>query len=124
MHNHSPRNTATGLNRFRNTLRWSINGLSVAFRHEKSFRQALCLVVILAPIGIWLGETGACKALLVSSLLLILVAELINSSIEMVVDRISREDHLLSGYAKDISSAAVFLTLINAALVWLLILVF
>ena len=76
----------------------------------------------LVPLALWLGEGAVERALLIGSLLGVVVVELLNSGIEAVVDRIGQERHELSGRAKDIGSAAVFVALLNAAIVWLLIL--
>jgi diacylglycerol kinase (ATP) len=75
-------------------------------------------------MGIWLGNSGLEKAMLCTSLLLVLIVELLNSAVESTVDRISSDQHPLSGRAKDLGSAAVFLSLVNAFVVWFLILVF
>jgi len=102
----------------------SMAGLTAALKHEKAFQQELCLVVILSPLALWLGEDGPEKAILTGSLFMILIAEIVNSAIEAVVDRFGGEIHPLSGRAKDLGSAAVFLAMVNAALVWLLIIFF
>ena len=81
----------------------------------------LILVAVLAPLALWLGESGVERALLIGSLVLVLIVELLNSAIEATVDRISFENHRLAKRAKDIGSAAVMLSLVNAGLVWLLI---
>lgn len=114
--------SGTGLTRLRNAFGWSMAGLAAALKHEKAFQQELGLCLILAPLALWLGETGLEKALLLGSLSLVLIVELINSAIEAVVDRFGGEIHPLSGRAKDIGSAAVFLALANVALVWILVL--
>jgi diacylglycerol kinase (ATP) len=90
-------------------------------RHEHAFRLELIMVAVLAPLGLWLGKTGMERALLIGCLMLVLIVELVNSAIEAAVDRISFENHRLAKRAKDIGSAAVMLSLVNAALVWLLI---
>jgi len=90
--------------------------------HEAAFRQELLLCIILAPLAFYFGRTGVEKALLLGSLLLILIVELLNSAVEATVDRIGEDEHELAGRAKDIGSAAVFLSLVNAAVIWLLIL--
>jgi diacylglycerol kinase (ATP) len=77
---------------------------------------------VLAPLALWLGDTGVERALLVASLMLVLIVELANSAVEAAVDRISLEHHRLAKRAKDIGSAAVMLALVNAALTWLLVL--
>ena len=81
----------------------------------------LILVVLLTPLALWLGQTGVERALLIGSLIIVLIVELLNSAVEATVDRISFENHRLAKRAKDIGSAAVMLSLANAALVWLLI---
>ena len=103
-------------------LRVSLLGLAAAWRHEVAFRLEVLAVAVLAPVGFWLGQTSVEKALLIGSLLVVLVVELLNSALEAALDRISLEDHPLIGRAKDLGSAAVFLALVNAAAVWLLIL--
>jgi diacylglycerol kinase (ATP) len=96
-------------------------GLAAAARHEDAFRQELILVVLLTPLALWLGSTGVERALLIGSLIIVLIVELLNSAIEATVDRISFENHRLAKRAKDIGSAAVMLSLVNAGVVWLLI---
>ena len=113
----------TGLERVIKAAGYSWAGLKAAYRHEAAFRQEVALCIPLVPLGLWLGHTGVERALLVGCLLLVLVAELLNSAVEAVVDRIGPEHHALSGRAKDIGSAAVFVALANVALVWGLILV-
>ena len=90
---------------------------------EAAFREEVLLAVVAIPLGLWLGQGGIEKALLVGSILLILIVELLNSAVEAVVDRVSGEHHELSKRAKDIGSAAVLITLLLAAAVWALILV-
>ena len=118
----SPHKGKTGLTRIIKATGYSISGLSAAFATEDAFRQELLLAVIAIPLGLWLGPTGIAKALLVGSILLILVVELVNSAVEATVDRISLDEHILAKRAKDIGSAAVMLTLINAVTVWALVL--
>lgn len=112
----------TGLRRLLNAVGYSRAGLQACWRNEEAFRQELLLTLVLLPLALWLGDSGVERALLVSSLLLILIAELANSGLEAVVDRIGPERHELSKRAKDIGSALVLLALLNAALVWLLVL--
>lgn len=102
--------------------RWSLQGLRSAWLHESSFRLEVCLFAILAPLGWWLGETGVERALLVGSGMLVLSIELLNSSIEAVIERYGPEFHELAGRAKDMGSAAVFVMMLNVLLVWGLIL--
>jgi len=111
----------TGITRLLKATRYSYQGLCAAFKHEAAFRQELLLVCLLTPLGLWLGNDGTERALLIGSLVLILIVELLNSSIEAIVDRVGNEANELSGRAKDIGSAAVFVSLLNAAIVWSLI---
>ena len=104
-------------------LRCAFAGLAAAWRHEVPFRLELLALAFFGPLAFFLSETGVERALLLGSLLLVLIVELVNSSLEATLDRISLEDHPLIGRAKDIGSAAVFLSLLNAAAVWLLVLV-
>jgi len=113
----------TGLQRIRNAYRFSLAGLRACFQYEEAFRQEVALFAAAAPLGLWLGEGGVEKALLVSSLLLVLIVEMLNTCVEIVVDRISFERHELSGRAKDVGSAAVLAALVLSALVWALILI-
>ncbi len=100
---------------------YSIAGLKAAFANEAAFRLEAGLFAMLAPLGLWLGDNAPERALLVGSLFLVLIVEVVNSSIEAAIDRIGTEHHTLSGRAKDMGSAAVFLALINAALIWVMI---
>ncbi|MDD3608560.1 MAG: diacylglycerol kinase [Halothiobacillaceae bacterium] len=102
--------------------RYSWQGLATAYRKEEAFRQELWLALVLVPLGLWLGDNGIERALLVGSVLLVLIVELLNTGIENVVDRVGLEPHKLSGRAKDMGSAAVFVALANVALVWGLVL--
>ncbi len=113
---------ATGLTRLVRALGYSMRGLAAAFRHEAAFRQELAATAVLLPLALWLGETGIERALLAGSWLLVPVAELLNSGLEAIVDKTSPEHHELAGRAKDMGSAAVFLAIILAGLVWLLVL--
>lgn len=102
----------------------SSRGFRGAFRGEAAFRQELAVAVVVVPLGLWLGDTGVEKALLVVPMLLVLVVELINSAIEAVVDRVGLERHALSGLAKDLGSAAVLSSFLLLGLTWLLVLFF
>ena len=119
----SPYKGKTGIKRLVNAFGYSIAGTLAAFKHEDAFRQEVILAAILTPVAIFYGETAIDQALMISSLLLIIIVELLNSSIEATVDRISVKHHKLAKRAKDIGSAAVFFSLINATLIWFLILV-
>jgi diacylglycerol kinase (ATP) len=111
-----------GFTRIFRALGTSARGLAGAFREEAAFRQELALALVVIPLGLWLGRNGIERALLVAPMFLVLVVELINSAIEATVDRIGLERHTLSGLAKDIGSAAVLLSLLMLAVVWLLVL--
>ncbi|MFO1351624.1 MAG: diacylglycerol kinase [Gammaproteobacteria bacterium] len=115
--------SVTGPRRLLNAALYSWAGLRAVWRHEEAFRQEVLLCIILAPFGFWLGGTGVERALLIGSLMLVMIVEIINSSIEAVVDRVGLERHELSKRAKDAGSAAVMMALVNAGLVWLLILI-
>ena len=96
----------------------SWQGFKAAWRHEAAFRQEALLAIVLIPLGLWLGQGGVERALLAGSVLLVPIAELLNSAIETVVDRIGMERHELSGRAKDMGSAIVFLAISLAIMVW------
>jgi len=111
-----------GLTRILRAARASCSGLLGAYRGEAAFRQELALSVLVIPLGVWLGRTGVERALLVAPMLLVLIVELLNSAVEATVDRIGLERHVLAGLAKDIGSAAVFMSFVLLGVVWLLIL--
>ena len=111
-----------GILRVMRALGASVNGLTGAFREEAAFRQELGLAVVVIPMGLWLGHGGVERALLIAPMLLILIVELLNSAIEATVDRIGFERHKLAGLAKDIGSAAVFMSFVMLGAVWLLVL--
>jgi len=110
-----------GWSRIWHATRYSANGLRAAFANEEAFRQELLIALVMTPAGLWLGRSAVERALLVGSLLLTLIVELLNSAVEAAIDRIGLERHELSGRAKDMGSAAVFLALVLTAAVWLLI---
>ena len=112
----------TGLNRLFRAMYCSLLGFKAACRHEEAFRQELLLCAVLVPLGFWMGNTGPERALLIGCLLVVLVVELLNSALEAVVDRIGTERHELSGRAKDLGSAAVYLAISNVIIIWLLVL--
>ncbi len=116
------RNKPSGMTRLFKAFGNSMKGFVGVYRHEAAFRQELLLAVILVPAGFYLGHNGIERALLVGSVLLVLVVEILNSAIEAVVDRVGLERHELSGLAKDLGSAAVFLSLAMVAVIWALVL--
>lgn len=103
--------------------RWSFQGLQAAWLHESSFRLEVYLSLALVPAALVLGATGLERALLGGSVLAVLAVELLNSSIEAVIERYGPEHHELAGRAKDMGSAAVFIVMLNALITWLLVLV-
>jgi diacylglycerol kinase (ATP) len=119
----SPYKGKTGIKRLINAFKYSVAGTLAAFKHEDAFRQEVILAIILTPVALYYGETPVDQALMITSLLFIIVVELLNSAVEATVDRISVKRHKLAKRAKDIGSAAVFFSLINAATIWFLILV-
>ena len=119
----SPYKGKTGIKRLANAFTYSVAGTFAAFKHEDAFRQEVFLSIILIPLAIYLGHTAIEQALMIASILLIIIVELLNSSLEATVDRISVKRHKLSKRAKDIGSAAVFFSLVNATVIWFLILV-
>ena len=105
-----------------NAFGYSVEGFKSAFVTETAFRQEILLAIILAPVIIFLDVTNMAKLMLTSTIFLVLFAELINSAIEAVVDRVSMDRHDLSKKAKDIGSAIVFLALTYGGIVWAVIL--
>lgn len=103
---------------------YSMRGLKSAYLHEAAFRQEIWTAAVLIPLGLFLGETAVEKILLIGTVFLVLIAELINSAVESVVDRIGPEFHELSGRAKDIGSAAVFMAMLLVIVTWSLIIFF
>jgi diacylglycerol kinase (ATP) len=117
----SPFKGKTGMQRLWNAFGYSLHGFNSAFRHEDAFRQEVLLAAVLIPVALLLDASGTGKAMMIGSVLLVLIVELLNSAIEAAVDRISLEHHQLAKRAKDLGSAAVFLSLVNVAIVWALV---
>lgn len=113
---------ARGLTRLLNAFRYSMEGFRKCFKHEEAFRQEVFASMVFVPLGIWLGDSGLERAVLVGTWLMVPIVELLNSAIEANVDRVGLERHKLSARAKDIASAAVFSSLVMASTVWLLVL--
>jgi diacylglycerol kinase (ATP) len=111
-----------GIRRIINAWGYSMAGFRACFKHEEALRQETYALIFLVPLAIWLGDSGVERALLVGSLLLVPLVELLNSAVEAVVDRFGGEHHKLSGRAKDIASAAVFLSITMAMITWILVL--
>lgn len=102
-------------------LIWSMAGIKAAWKNEQAFRWEAAIVLLMMPVGFWLGRTAVERALLIACSMLILITELLNSAVEAAVDRIGPERHELSGRAKDLGSAAAFISMITTAVVWGLI---
>ncbi len=102
---------------------YSMQGLKACYQGEEAFRQEVLFLIPLVPLGVWLGDSPVERAMLVGSLLMVPIVELLNSAIEANVDRIGTEIHELSERAKDIASAAVFVSIVFAVVIWALILV-
>jgi len=118
----SPFKGKTGLRRLVNAFGYSMAGLKAAYQNEDAFRQEVLLAIVLLPLAFILEQEAIGRALMVGSVLLVMMVELLNSAVEATVDRISLENHLLAKRAKDIGSAAVFISLVNLAVVWGLVL--
>ena len=97
---------------------YSFAGFKAAWRNEAAFRQESIATIFIIPVGLWLGETWFQRALLIGIWLIVIITELTNSAIEAIVDRIGPEYNELSGRAKDLGSAAVFVSLLACAVVW------
>jgi diacylglycerol kinase (ATP) len=111
-------NSARGLDRLTKAVGYSIKGLHACWRHEEAFRQEVLLIACLFPLTFWIGRDLLDYAILISTLFLVLITELFNSAIEALTDRIGTEQHELSGRAKDLGSATVFLAMILLTVVW------
>ncbi|MGL4932244.1 MAG: diacylglycerol kinase [Aeromonas sp.] len=109
---------ATGVTRIINATGYSMKGLKSAWINEAAFRQELMLILLLMPLTLWVGDSLNQILLLVVISWLVVIVEILNSAIEAVVDRIGAEHHELSGRAKDLGSAAVFIALALNVLVW------
>jgi len=118
----SPFKGKTGIARIIQATWNSFAGLADAWKHESAFRQEVLLAVVLVPSALFLPLDRVEKALLIASVLLVLIVELLNSSVEAAIDRISFDHHNLSKRAKDIGSAAVLVALALMTVVWVVIL--
>ena len=118
----SPFKGKTGIVRIWHAFFNSVNGLEDAWRHESAFRQEILLAIFLVPLACVAPVTNVERALLIGSVMLVMIVELLNTGVEVAIDRISFDHHKLSKRAKDIGSAAVFVALLLLAMVWALIL--
>ncbi len=117
----SPFKGKTGLTRLWHAMLNSLSGFQLAYQHESAFRQEILMALVLLPAAFWLGRSTLERILLIGSVLMVLIVELLNSSVEAAIDRIGFERHELSKRAKDIGSAAVFIALVVLVLTWGLI---
>jgi diacylglycerol kinase (ATP) len=111
----------TGIERIIDAFGYSMKGIAAAWKHEAAFRQEVILAVFLIPTAFWLAQTHIELILLIASVFWVLMAELANSAIEAVVDRLGTERHELSGRAKDIGSALVLISLLLMAIIWAIV---
>jgi diacylglycerol kinase (ATP) len=117
----SPYKSLGGPRRLLNALRYSMRGLRQAVRVESAFRQELIGAAVLVPTAVLLGLPALETVTLIGSVMLVLIVELVNSSIEAAIDRISFDHHRLSGRAKDLGSAAVFLAVLWCLVTWVMV---
>jgi len=117
----SPHKGQSGIRRLINALFYSLSGLTLAFRHESAFRQEIALAVVLIPLACFLPLGAVERVLLIASVLLVLIVELLNSSVEAAIDRIGFDTHRLSKRAKDLGSAAVLMALTALLITWVLL---
>ena len=112
----------TGIKKLWSASIYSAQGLKACYKSEYAFRLEVWLALVLVPLGYWLGESDIERVLLIAPIFLVLIVEMINSAIEALVDRVSLEKHELSGFAKDVASAAVLISLVIFLIVWAIIL--
>lgn len=117
-----PGDKPTGATRLAKAFGNTWKGLAGCWREEEAFRQECLAALVVVPAGIWLGRHGIERALLVAPMFLVLIVELLNSAVEAAIDRIGTERHALSGLAKDLGSAAVFVSFVLLGATWLLVL--
>ncbi|CCV51929.1 diacylglycerol kinase [Yersinia enterocolitica] len=115
-------NQSTGLTRIYKAAGYSVKGLTAAWKNEAAFRQEAVAAILAIILAFWLDVDATARILLVASVVLVIIVEVINSAIEAVVDRIGSEFHELSGRAKDMGSAAVFLAILLALFIWVTVL--
>ena len=117
----NPHKSKSGLVRIWRAFFYSLAGFAAALKYEHAFRQELILCLVLLPFTVFLPLTLVERIILIMTLMFVLVVELLNSAVEAIVDRISMENNELSKRAKDLGSAAVCLSLVVAALAWVLL---
>lgn len=111
-------NKKTGIARILAATKYSYKGFRAAWKHEAAFRQEVLLLLVMAPLAFWLGDSFTEIAILLGSVLIVVIVELLNSAIEALTDRVSTDFHKLSGRAKDMASAAVFLSILQMIMIW------
>ncbi len=116
------KNQQSQIKRLFSACTYSAQGFKSCYRSEAAFRLEVWLAVVLLPFGYFLGESSIEKVLLITPIFVVLIVEMLNSAVEAVVDRIGAEKHELSGFAKDVASAAVALSLIFFLMTWSIIL--
>jgi diacylglycerol kinase (ATP) len=115
-------NKPTGIKKLWSASIYSAKGLKACYHSEYAFRLEVWLAIVLTPLAYWLGESPVEKVLLIMPIFLVLIVEMLNSTIEAVVNRVGLEHHELSGFAKDVASAAVLISLIIFIFTWIIIL--
>ena len=113
----NPQKARTGLNRMWHATLYSLEGLRAGW-DEAAFRQEALVALVLVPVAFWLGQSWVERSLLAGSVLIVLIVELLNTGIETAIDRVGPEWHDLSKRAKDMGSAAVFLSLLLCGGTW------
>jgi len=108
----------TGITRIIKAFGFSMKGLKASWKHESAFRQETMLAIVMLPVAFWLARTSTELMILIMTLFVVVITEVLNSAVEAVVDRVSNDHHKLAGRAKDMGSAAVFLSLIMTAVIW------
>ncbi|MFH2059471.1 MAG: diacylglycerol kinase [Pseudomonadota bacterium] len=112
-----------GLSRIMKAVQYSLAGMKAAWKHEAAFRQEAVALAVLMPLGLFIGQTNIERAVLILSLMIVILTELLNSAIEAVVDRTGLDYHPMAARAKDMGSAAVFVSIVSVIIVWTLILI-
>jgi diacylglycerol kinase (ATP) len=115
-------NKPMGIKKLWSASIYSAKGLKACYHSEYAFRLEVWLAIVLTPLAYWLGESPVEKVLLIMPIFLVLIVEMLNSTIEAVVNRVGLEHHELSGFAKDVASAAVLISLIIFIFTWIIIL--
>ena len=118
----NPNKHPSGITHVWHAIKVALQGLRSAFEHEDAFRQEILVAAIAIPVALLSAANTLGKAVMIGSILLVLIIELVNSALEAAVDFTSLDHHPLAKRAKDIASAAVLLSIVNAIVIWGLIL--